>query len=68
MGPPWPDCIFIRTDFLVQNIQCVNTVFFLKCICTRLNEALEDGDYDTASDLQIEISKKGEALEKEYYE
>ena len=32
MGPPWPDCIFIRTDFLVQNIQCVNTVFFFKCL------------------------------------
>ena len=39
-----------------------------KCLCTLLKEALEAGDYDTASDLQIEISKKGEALEKEYYE
>ena len=37
-----------------------------KCICTRLNEALEDGDYDTASDLQIEMAKKSQALEKEY--
>lgn len=36
-----------------------------KCICTRLNEALEDGDYDTASDLQIEMAKKSQALEKE---
>ena len=37
-----------------------------KCICTRLKEALEDGDYDTASDLQIEMAKKSQALEKEY--
>ena len=37
-----------------------------KSICTKLKEALEAGDYDAASDLQIELSKKSEALEKEY--
>lgn len=37
-----------------------------KCLCTRLKEALEADDYDTASDLQLEIAKKAEALEKEY--
>ena len=37
-----------------------------KSICTRLKEALEAKDYDKASDLQIELSKKTEALEKEY--
>lgn len=29
-----------------------------KCICTRLKEALEKDDYDTASDLQLEMMKK----------
>lgn len=38
-----------------------------KCICTRLKEALETGDYDTASDLQLEMAKKAQALEKEYH-
>lgn len=38
-----------------------------KCICTRLKEALETGDYDTASDLQLEMTKKAQALEKEYH-
>lgn len=38
-----------------------------KCICTRLKEALESGDYDTASDLQLEMTKKAQALEKEYH-
>ena len=37
-----------------------------KCICTRLKEALEKDDYDTASDLQLEMMKKAQALEKEY--
>lgn len=39
-----------------------------KCLCSKLKAALEADDYDTASDLQIEISKKSEALEKEYNE
>ena len=38
-----------------------------KCICTRLKEALEKDDYDTASDLQLEMMKKAQALEKEYH-
>ena len=38
-----------------------------KCICTRLKEALESGDYDQASDLQLEMTKKAQALEKEYH-
>lgn len=37
-----------------------------ECICTRLKKALEAGDYDTASDLQLEMMKKTEVLEKEY--
>lgn len=37
-----------------------------ECICTRLKNALEADDYDTASDLQLEMTKKTEALEKEY--
>ena len=37
-----------------------------ECICTRLKKALEVKDYDKASDLQIEMMKKTEALEKEY--
>lgn len=37
-----------------------------KCICTRLKEALEADDYDTASALQLEMTKKTEDLEKEY--
>lgn len=39
-----------------------------KSLCTKLKDALEADDYDTASDLQIEINKKAEALEKEYGE
>jgi glutamine synthetase len=38
-----------------------------KCICTRLKDALESGDYDTASDLQLEMTKKAQALEQEYH-
>ncbi len=37
-----------------------------ECICTRLKKALEAKNYDKASDLQIEMMKKTEALEKEY--
>ena len=37
-----------------------------KCLCTRLKEALEANDFDTASTLQVEMAKKAEALEKEY--
>lgn len=37
-----------------------------ECICTRLKKALEAKNYDKASDLQIEMMKKAEALEKEY--
>ncbi len=39
-----------------------------KCLCTKLKEALEKDDYDTASDLQLEMMKDAEALEKEYNE
>lgn len=35
-------------------------------ICSRLKEALESGDYDTASDLQLELIAKAQALEDEY--
>jgi glutamine synthetase len=38
-----------------------------KCVCTRLKDALESGDYDTASDLQLEMTKKAQALEQEYH-
>ena len=36
------------------------------CLCTRLKEALENKDYDTASDLQLLMMKTMEDLEKEY--
>lgn len=38
-----------------------------KCICSRLKDALETGDYDTASELQIEMMKKTEVLNDLYY-
>lgn len=37
-----------------------------KSICTQLKEALENGDYDRASDLQIEMARKVESLEDVY--
>ena len=37
-----------------------------KSICTQLKEALENGDYDRASDLQIEMARKVERLEDVY--
>lgn len=37
-----------------------------ECVCTRLKNALEADDYDKASDLQLEMTKKTEELEKEY--
>lgn len=37
-----------------------------ECVCTRLKKALEANDYDKASDLQLEMTKKTEELEKEY--
>lgn len=37
-----------------------------ECICTRLKKALDADDYDTASDLQLEMMKKTEELGKEY--
>lgn len=37
-----------------------------KSICTQLKEALENGDYDRASDLQIEMAREVESLEDAY--
>lgn len=37
-----------------------------KCLCTKLKDALEADDYDTASELQIEMAKKAEILAEEY--
>lgn len=37
-----------------------------KSICTQLKEALENGNYDRASDLQIEMARKVESLEDAY--
>ena len=37
-----------------------------KCLLTRAREALDRKDYDTASDLQIEIQQKVEELKKKY--
>lgn len=37
-----------------------------KSICTQLKEALENGDYDRASDLQIEMARKVGSLEDAY--
>ncbi len=39
-----------------------------KSICTRLKDALEARDYDTASALQLEMTRKIEALEDAYRE
>ncbi len=39
-----------------------------KCLLTRAREALDNKDYDTASDIQILIQRKVEELKKMYYE
>ena len=50
----------------VKRIELAKDTEDEKCLCTRLKEALEANDYDTASALQVEMAKKAEALEKEY--
>ena len=50
----------------VKKYELIKDTKASKSICTKLKEALEAKDYDAASDLQIELSKKAEALEKEY--
>ena len=37
-----------------------------KCLLTRIREALDAGDYATASDLQIEMEAKEEELRRLY--
>ena len=56
------------TAIQAKRIELIKDTRAGKCLCTRLKEALEADDYDTASDLQIEMSKKAEDLEKEYTE
>ena len=53
-------------EIKVKKYELIKDTKASKCLCTRLKEALAAADYDTASDLQIELSKKAEALEKEY--
>ena len=53
-------------DILDKKYELIKDTKAGKSLCTKLKDALEAEDYDTASDLQIEISKKAEALEKEY--
>lgn len=55
-------------DILDKKYELIKDTKTGKSLCTKLKDALEADDYDTASDLQIEISKKAEALEKEYSE
>ncbi len=51
---------------LAKKYELIKDTKAAKSIATKLKEALEAADYDTASDLQVELSKKAEALEKEY--
>lgn len=53
-------------EIKVKKYELIKDTKASKSICTKLKEALAAADYDTASDLQIELSKKAEALEKEY--
>ena len=53
-------------DILDKKYELIKDTKAGKSLCTKLKDALEADDYDTASDLQIEINKKAEALEKEY--
>ena len=55
-------------DILDKKYELIKDTKAGKSLCTKLKDALEADDYDTASDLQIEINKKAEALEKEYGE
>lgn len=55
-------------DILDKKYELIKDTKTGKSLCTKLKDALEADDYDTASDLQIEINKKAEALEKEYGE
>lgn len=55
-------------DILDKKYELIKDTKAGKSLCTKLRDALEADDYDTASDLQIEINKKAEALEKEYGE
>lgn len=49
-----------------KRIELAKDTSTAKCICTCLKEALERGDYDKASDLQLLMTKKAQALEDEY--
>lgn len=49
-----------------KRIELVKDTKHTKCICTRLKEALEEKDYDIASNLQLEMVHKLEMLQKEY--
>lgn len=53
-------------EIKVKKYELIKDTKASKCLCTKLKEALASADYDLASDLQIELSKKAEALEKEY--
>lgn len=49
-----------------KRIEIAKDTMESECICTKLKKALEADDYDTASDLQLEMTKKTEELGKEY--
>lgn len=49
-----------------KRIEIAKDTMESECICTKLKKALETDDYDTASDLQLEMTKKTEELGKEY--
>ena len=62
------------TDFDVDNWNQINLLRFYigkdtlsaKCLLTRAKEALDEGDYDLASDLQIELQDKIDQLIRIY--
>ncbi|MCI8608306.1 MAG: glutamine synthetase [Firmicutes bacterium] len=72
------DCVKLHgedaTDYDLENWNQINLLRFYigkdtlaeKCLLTRAKEALDDGDYDLASDLQVELQKKIDQLIETY--
>ncbi len=55
----WEEINKLRFDIAKDSL-------YEKCLLTRAREALDKKDYDTASDIQIEIQKKVEELKLKY--
>ena len=72
------DCVKLHgedaTDFDTDNWNQINLLRFYigkdtlseKCLLTRAKEALDHGDYDLASDLQVELQEKVDQLIRTY--